>query len=77
MPPITLAQAKAKLAAWMAAEETLATSQSYTITTDGSSRTLTRSDLGEVAKRITYWNNMVVRLGRAGSGRSRARYLVN
>jgi Family of unknown function (DUF6148) len=77
MAGITLAQAEAKLAAWMLAEETLATSQSYTITTDGSSRTLTRADLGEVGKRITYWNNKVISLSNASAGRSRSRYLVN
>lgn len=77
MAGISLAQAEAKLALWLAAEETLATSQSYTITTDGSSRTLTRADLVEVGKRVTYWNNMVANLSSRSAGRSRTRYLVN
>lgn len=77
MAGITLAQAEAKLALWLAAEETLATSQSYTITTDGSSRTLTRADLVEVGSRVTYWNNMVTSLAAKSAGRSRSRYLVN
>ena len=77
MAGISLAQAEAKLAIWLAAEESLATSQSYTITTDGSSRTLTRADLVEVGKRVTYWNNMVTRLSASAAGRSRSRYLVN
>ncbi len=38
MPAITLADAEAKLALWLAAEESLATSQSYSIDVDGSSR---------------------------------------
>ncbi len=77
MPAITLADAEAKLALWLAAEESLATSQSYTIDVDGSSRTLTRADLKEVGNRITYWNNWILRLNRTASGRSTSRYIRN
>ena len=77
MAGITLAQAEAKLALWLQAEETLATSQSYTISTDGSSRTLTRADLKEVGERVSYWNSKVQQLAAQASGRSRSRYLVN
>jgi len=76
MAGITLEQAQAKLTAWMAAEEALATSQSYTITVDGNTRSLTRADLGEVGKRIDYWDRKVKALSRAASGRSRVRYMV-
>jgi hypothetical protein len=74
---ITLEQAQAMLALWLTAEEALATSQSYTISTDGSSRTLTRADLSEVAKRLDYWNGKVQQFTRSAAGRSRSRYLVN
>lgn len=76
MAGITLAQAEAKLAVWLAAEEALATSQSYEIEVEGNRRTLTRANLSEVAKRITFWNNKVVALSRSASGSSRVRYLT-
>lgn len=72
MAGITLAQAEAKLAAWMAAEEAVAGSQSYEI----EGRKLTRADLGEIGKRVAYWNDMVKKLSAAGSGRRRTRYVV-
>lgn len=72
MPSITLAQAEAKLAVWMDAEETLATSQSYEI----GDRKLTRADLAEVGKRIEYWNNKVKVLSAVASGRNRTVYVV-
>lgn len=77
MAGITLAQAEAKLALWMQAEEALAVSQSYSIEVDGSRRELTRADLAEVGRRITYWNNIVISLSARASGRSRTRNLVN
>lgn len=76
MSGITLAQAEAKLTLWMAAEEALATSQSYEIDVDGSRRQLTRANLKEVAERINFWNSKVRELTRSASGRSRTRYLV-
>jgi len=77
MAGITLAQAEAKLAVWMAAEESLATSQSYEIEVEGNRRQLTRADLGEIGRRITYWNNKVIALSNAASGVSRSRTVVN
>lgn len=76
MSGITLAQAQAKLDLWLGAEEALASSQSYSIQTDGNMRTLTRANLNEVADRIDYWNTKVRDLTRAASGKSRMRYLV-
>lgn len=76
MVGITLAQAQAKLDMWLAAEEALATSQSYEIEVEGNRRQLTRADLGAIAKRITFWNNKVVALSRSASGSSRVRYLT-
>lgn len=77
MAGITLAQAEAKLTVWLAAEEALATSQSYEIEVEGNRRQLTRADLAEVGKRVTYWNNMVQRLTGIAGGTSRARTIVN
>lgn len=77
MAGITLAQAEAKLTLWMAAEESLATSQSYEIEVEGNRRRLTRADLKEVARRIDYWQGHVTRLTNAAAGASRSRYMVN
>ncbi len=77
MAGITLAQAQAKLDVWLAAEEGLALSQSYSIQVEGNTRTLTRADLGEVGKRITFWNNKVVTLTAQASRQSRSRTIVN
>ncbi len=77
MAGITLAQAEAKLALWMQAEEALAVSQSYSIEVDGSRRELVRADLKEIAQRIEYWNSKVVQFSRRASGRSNSRNVVN
>ena len=45
-----------KLNTWLAAEEAIATGQSYQI----GSRMLTRADLASVRKQIDYWNNKVM-----------------
>jgi len=63
MAGITLAQAQAKLEAWLDAEEKIAAGQSYSI----AGRSLTRADLKVVGERITYWNNKVQQLTR-GTG---------
>lgn len=76
MAGITLAQAEAKLTLWLAAEEALATSQSYEIDVDGNTRRLTRANLREVAERVSYWNGKVRDLTRSAGGRGRMRYLV-
>ena len=77
MAGITLAQAEAKLTLWLAAEEALATSQSYEIDVDGNRRQLTRANLGEVGRRVAYWNKMVTQLTSRAQGKSRTRFLVN
>jgi hypothetical protein len=77
MAGITLAQAQAKLDLWLAAEESLATSQSYEITVEGNTRKLTRADLAEIGNRISYWNNKVVSLTAQSSGQSRSRTIRN
>lgn len=67
MGGITVEIAREKLNTWLEAEEALATSQSYTMGT----MSLTRADLKQVRENITYWNDMVTKLERAGKGRNR------
>lgn len=67
MGGITVEIAREKLNTWLEAEEALATSQSYTMGT----MSLTRADLKQVRENITYWNDMVTKLERAGKERNR------
>jgi hypothetical protein len=60
---ITLAEAKATLRLWMDAERACASGKSYTI----GSRSLTRTDLEDIADRIRFWRAEVARL-EAGRG---------
>lgn len=63
MAGITLAQAEARLAEYMAAETAvLERGQAYRI----ADRELTRADLKEIRDGITYWQNQVDRLTRGG-----------
>lgn len=72
MAGITLAQAEAQLAAYIAAETAVLTGQSYEI----AGRKLTRADLDSIQKGIDLWNSRVVTLSNQASGRSRARTVV-
>jgi len=65
--PWTLAEAQAHLAEWLLAESACASGQSYTI----GSRSLTRSDLTDIAARIAFWRRECDRLaaGRAAGPR--------
>lgn len=62
MAGITLAQAEAKLATWLDAEDKVATGQSYSI----QGRSLTRANLKEIRETIDYWDSKVQRLTRGG-----------
>ncbi|MBG9692694.1 hypothetical protein ABD91_18110 [Lysinibacillus sphaericus] len=62
---ITLEEAQENLRIWLEAERTIANAQSYTI----SNRSLTKANLSEVAKRITYWENKVAELEMAQKGK--------
>ena len=62
MAGITLAQAEAKLTLWLAAEDKVASGQSYEI----AGRKLARADLGMIGDRIAHWDSMVKRLSRGG-----------
>ena len=62
MAGITLAQAEAKLAIWLDAEEAVANSQAYTI----GGRSMTRANLTEIRETIDYWDRKVRRLSKGG-----------
>jgi hypothetical protein len=62
MAGITLAQAEAKLAEYLAAETTVLSGQAYSI----AGRSLTRADLSEIRKGIEYWEAKTKSLTRGG-----------
>jgi len=62
MAGITLAQAEAKLTLWMAANDAIATGQSYSI----AGRSLSRANLDEVQRQIEFWDRQVKRFTRGG-----------
>jgi hypothetical protein len=74
MAGITLAQAEAQLAAYLAAETAALSGQSYRI----GERMLTRADLAEIRAGVEAWNSRVVSLAAAASsaGRARSRVVV-
>ena len=73
MAGITLAQAEAQLTLWLAADEAVASGQSYSI----KDRSLTRADAKDISAKIDYWQGWVNRLSRRSSGRQRTRYMVS
>lgn len=73
MAGITLAQAEAQLAAWLAASSAVAAGQSYSI----KDRSLSRVDAAEIRQQIDYWQGWVNTLTRRATGRRRTRYAVN
>lgn len=74
MAGITLKTAQKHLDAWLEAEMTVTTGQSYTI----GSRTLTRANLTEIRNAIDYWNGKVNQLENVQQtgGRNRVRRVV-
>lgn len=68
MAGITLAQAEAKLAQYLAAEEAVLTGQQYEL----AGRMLKRADLLAIQQGISIWNARVNELGASASGRVRA-----
>lgn len=69
MSGITLETAKRHLDAWLEAELTVTTGQSYTI----GSRVLTRANLTEIRNAIKYWNDKVNELEQVAKTGSRNR----
>ncbi|HEY4775650.1 MAG TPA: DUF6148 family protein [Xanthobacteraceae bacterium] len=73
---VTLAEAQAQLAFWLA-ESLKLSSQSYETSTGDMSRRLTRADAAEVRENIKFWDAKVKELTSAESGgRRRIRYPV-
>lgn len=72
MAGITLAQAEARLADWLAADEAVASGQSYTI----GSRTLTRAHAQQIRENIAFWDRKVAALSNTSSGGARVRFGV-
>jgi hypothetical protein len=68
---IILADARAQLAAWLAADAAVATGQSYRLDSGGSSRQITRTDAAEITNKINYWQLQVNRLTSGGGCRVR------
>lgn len=72
MAGITLAQAQAKLDAYLAAEEKILRGQSVTI--DG--ETLTRANIDLVQRGVATWDARVKQLSSGASGRGRMRTIA-
>lgn len=74
---ISLADAQAQLAAWLAASLAVARNQVYEINTGSLSRRVTRADAAEIRQQITFWEAKVQALSPLGAGgRRRIRYVV-
>lgn len=71
MAGITADQAQERLNAWLAADEAVASNQSYTI----GGRSLTRADAATIRENIEFWERKANILSR-GSGGARVRYGV-
>lgn len=69
MKGVTLERARLHLEAWLDAELAVSTGQSYSVGT----RQLTRANLAEIRKQITYWRNEITLL--SGTRRRARRYV--
>ena len=77
MSGITLAQAQAKLDAWLAADAAVAGNQEYEIWDGDMRRRLKRADAAEIRTNINFWEGKVKALTPASAGgRRRTRYVV-
>jgi hypothetical protein len=72
MPGITLEQAEARLAEYLAAEAAVLAKQSYAI----AGRQLTLADLSSIQEGIKLWNDRATALGAVAEGRGRLRTIV-
>ena len=66
MSGITLAHAQAQLELWLAASAAVAAGQSYSISTGGGSRSLSRVNAAEILNQIEFWDAKVKRLSNSG-----------
>lgn len=62
MAGITLAQAEAQLATWIAADTAVASGQAYSI----AGRSLNRANAREIRENIEFWDRQCKRLTRGG-----------
>ena len=62
MAGITLAQAEAQLATWLAASTAVASGQAYSI----AGRSLSRANAGDIERMIKFWDAQVKELTRGG-----------
>ena len=74
MAGITLTQAEAQLASWIAASTAVASGQEYEIDTGNGRRRLRRADAKAINEQIVFWNKMVQSLT-PGAGR-RIEYVI-
>jgi hypothetical protein len=72
MAGITLAQAEAQLASYLAAETAVLSNQSYEI----AGRKFTRTDLDSIQTGIKIWNDRVNVLSQRAQGQGRSRTVV-
>lgn len=70
MAGITLEQAEAQLALWLAADAAVSSNQTYAVDTGGSRRSLTRADAAEIRNNIEYWDGWCRKLAPGASGRT-------
>lgn len=71
MSGITADIAKKHLEAWLEAELTVTSGQSYTLTSTNGGRTLTRANLTEIRNSIEYWEKKLKEAEAKGKSRSR------
>lgn len=78
MAGLTLANAEAQLALWLAASAAVAGRQEYEIDTgNGGRRRLKSADAAEIRQQIDYWQGKIATLTTAAAGgRIRTRYVV-
>lgn len=77
MAGITIIDATAQLALWIAASAAVAANQEYEIDTGNGRRRLKRVDATEIREMINYWQGQVLALTPASAGgRRRTRYFV-
>ncbi|MEX0745687.1 MAG: DUF6148 family protein [Phycisphaeraceae bacterium] len=71
MAGITLVEAEAQLAVWIAASSAVASNQEYEIDTGNGRRRLKRADASAIQKQIEFWDRKVKELTPADAGGTR------
>lgn len=69
MAGLSLSQAEAQLASWLAADTAVSQGQAYTI----GMRSLTRANAAEIRENIQFWDSKVKELARSAGGGIRVR----